>query len=117
MSDNTFSVNLDTQEEITIPKYTVWIGRREYSLKPMKRVIMPEGVKEIGAEAFWMCEQLESINLPESLVTIGEEAFTGCKSLKELRLPAGLQEIGRCAFPWRSGLKTLTIPEGCTVKG
>ena len=117
MSDNTFSVDLDTPEEITIPKYTAWIGRREYSLKPMKRVIMPEGVKEIGAEAFWMCEQLESINLPESLVTIGEEAFTGCKSLKELRLPAGLQEIGRCAFPWRSGLKTLTIPEGCNVKG
>ncbi len=116
MSDSS-TVNTDTLGVMTIPKYTVWIGRGEYARRLMKRVIMPEGVKEILAEAFRGCENLESISLPESLVTIGDEVFSGCKSLKELSLPSGLKEIGRSAFPSESSLKTITIPEGCVVKG
>ena len=48
------------------------------------RLVIPEGVTEIGARAFSDCEGLEEIVLPKSLKKIGEGCFAGCISLKKV---------------------------------
>ena len=41
----------------------------------MKDINLPEGLKEIGDEAFYDCNSLESIYIPESVEKIGKRAF------------------------------------------
>lgn len=51
-------------------------------------IVIPEGVKEIGSSAFFMCESLEEVYLPKSITTLhtsyGSNLFPECISLKEV---------------------------------
>ena len=51
-----------------------------YGIPSIKRVVLPEGVREIGARAFAQSGLVE-INLPDSLVFIDDTAFEGCGPL------------------------------------
>ena len=53
-------------------------------------IVIPEGIKTIGAFAFAGLTKLEKITLPSTLVTIGQGAFEGCTSLN---LVAGLENV------------------------
>ena len=59
---------------------------------------IPDGVKVIGYNAFFECEQLASITIPESVEVIEESAFESCKSLKYVFIPKNVKEIKDCAF-------------------
>lgn len=48
------------------------------------KLVIPEGVTEIGAGAFQSCTGLEEIVLPKSLKKIGGDCFSGCTSLKKV---------------------------------
>ncbi len=65
--------------------------------KTLKKVVLPEGLEEIGNYALQGCEALESINIPSTVKKIGD-SFSWCKSLKHLTFPAGLESIAREAF-------------------
>lgn len=104
-------------------------------------VTIPEGVTEIGANAFRNCGRLATINLPSSLTTIGENAFAGTPWLKAqgefvtvsgtlikyngpggaVTIPDGVVKIGAKAFgslsggPENSAVTSVTIPEGVTA--
>jgi hypothetical protein len=69
-------------------------------------LILPEGVKEIGEEAFSKCACLKMVKLGSELVTICARAFGGCSALLELVLPDGVKEIGQEAL---SGCRNLLI--------
>lgn len=43
--------------------------------KTIQKVVIPEGVKEIGFQAFFGCLQLEEVSLPTSVTNIEVEAF------------------------------------------
>lgn len=45
-------------------------------------LIIPEGVTEIGAQAFKGCTGITSVVIPDSVVKIGAEAFSGCTGLE-----------------------------------
>ena len=47
------------------------------------KVVLPEGVKAIGNNAFENCINLEEIELPNSLESLGSEAFINCTNLKK----------------------------------
>jgi hypothetical protein len=64
----------------------------------LTEVILPEGIEEIGADAFNGCIYLADIDLPDSLRVIGDRAFDSCKKLKDLRLPEGVRTIGEDAL-------------------
>ena len=65
--------------------------------RTLRRVYMPEGVCEIGDEAFRGCKALCLADLPESLQSIGDRAFMGT-SLRTLRISASVSEIGVSAL-------------------
>lgn len=77
----------------------------------LKKVEIPESVKEIDDEAFRDCTSLETVVIPDGVVRIGWYAFLGCKSLADLTIPDSVTEIKRMAFSG-SGLRTVTLPDG-----
>lgn len=54
------------------------------SFSDSPKLVIPEGVTEIGANAFGSCSDLEEIVLPKSLKKIGGDCFAGCTSLKKV---------------------------------
>ena len=65
----------------------------------MKKVVLPEGVRVIGEEAFASLTALEELSLPSTVEEIGPYAFwsSGTEAL-ELVIPKGVKSIGEDAF-------------------
>lgn len=84
----------------------------------VEKVVVKEGVKAIGYEAFaadaW---SLTSVSLPDSLTLIALDAFNGCTALTEIALPGGVTEIQRNAFYGCKTLKRISIPAAVTAIG
>ena len=91
-------------------------------------VVVPEGVTEIGEDAFAVVEQigtysfytanrsLRSISLPEGLKTIGSNAFRDCLYLAKIVFPDTISEIGASAFQG-TGLTDIYLPKSLKKVG
>ncbi|MBR1529025.1 MAG: leucine-rich repeat domain-containing protein [Oscillospiraceae bacterium] len=86
-----------------------------------EKIVIPDGVKKIGAFAFGhaeheddFCPNLKEVVLPESVTEIGKFAFCHCKSLVKIQLPENLKVIGREAFRKCSQLRNINLPDGLT---
>ena len=51
----------------------------------LKKIIIPEKLKEIKQGAFWNCTYLEEVNFPSYLTNIESQAFQYCVSLKAIK--------------------------------
>ncbi len=78
-------------------------------------IIVPEGVKKLGAWVFSYDVNVEVIQLPESLEEIGESAFEYCSVLKEIRIPSKIKKIPPNAFFDCSKLEKVILPEGLEI--
>ena len=92
------------------------------SLKPenyrnIEKVVIPEGYKSIGKNAFSSCVKLKKVVLPRSLEYLGDDCFAGCSSLESINLPEGLRSIPHGAFSWCSQLKKIVFPESLFSMG
>lgn len=63
-----------------------------------KRVVIPDGVTEIGTGAFKNCPDVEELVLPESLECLESFAFAGLSSLKKINIPEKIHCITDNAF-------------------
>ena len=72
-------------------------------------VEIPDGVTEIGREAFHFCDSLKSVVIPQSVTSIGRESFSWCKSLESAVI--GANKIGNVAFERCPKLKSVTFSE------
>lgn len=66
--------------------YSGWWEKNITIAKNATKIIVEEGVTEIGAAFFSEMSKVTSITLPNSLTTISYEAFRGCSSLTSLTL-------------------------------
>jgi len=55
----------------------------------LKEVVLNEGLKKIGIEAFHRCDSLESITFPSTLREIIDGAFKDCNNLKQIVINEG----------------------------
>ena len=62
------------------------------------KIVIPDGVTGIAAEAFMGCDGLTEVYLPDSIREIGYKAFFGCRKLAHIRIPESLTRIGDYAF-------------------
>lgn len=110
------------------------------NVKTIKKVVLPETIREIRGGAFNNAANLEEINLPEAITEIKGDTFRDCSSLKKIIIPdnvtrigghaffndvslekvvisenSQLGEIGSSAFRNCDSLKEITIPEGTIV--
>ena len=83
----------------------------------IKRVVIQQGVRAIGDQAFYYCENLTSVTIPDSVTSIGGSAFSGCSGLTSVTIPDGVTSIGDYAFSDCSGLTSVTIPSSVTSIG
>ncbi len=77
------------------------------------RVTVPDGINEIGEEAFAYAD-VETVILPDGLRIIGESAFEGCDALKTIIIPHGVTDIGFRAFAGCEELEAVTVPDSVT---
>ena len=79
---------------------------------------VPESLKRVTItaatyiypEAFYGCENIESIGLPNTLTWIGGSAFENCSSLTSIVVPDSIESIGKFAFRGCNSLEKITIP-------
>ena len=76
----------------------------------LKEVVLNEGLKIIGLNAFKGCKLLQSIIIPSTVVEIGESAFEDCNNLREVVFHEGITKIKKNAFKCCSSLVSVTIP-------
>lgn len=90
-----------------IPKNAFWYQSEQYTpgseyidCIPLRRIILPDGLEEIGEGAFCYAIDLEDVNFPNSLKVINKRCFSDCISLNvnPLIIPEGVEEIGYMAF-------------------
>lgn len=120
----------DDIREITVPEDVQKIDCTFSGYKKLKRAILPEGLEEIGDNAF-ACSGIESVNFPASLRKVGKSAFfqteitsvcpgenfteiemhafSCCDKLKDVVLPVGLKKIAANAFS-DSALTHIEVP-------
>ena len=85
--------------------------------KNITKLIIPEGITEIGVDAFKDCSGLTDIEFPSSLEKIGSNAFNGCNSLKELNLQSNVKYIDDYAFKGCTNLTDVKLPDGLLTLG
>lgn len=71
---------------------------------------VPDTVKVINENAFYLCSNLYKINFNDNLEKVSDKAFLKCGSLSELNLPKNLKEIGVDSFSYCDSLKLVEIP-------
>ena len=74
------------------------------------KVVVEDGVCDIGEEAFLNAESLESVELAESVTIIGDRGFYGCKNLKNVKFNS-VSYIGSMAFYGCMSFTDIEIPE------
>ena len=83
----------------------------------MKKVVLPEGCKYIGAGAFSGNNQLDTVLLPSTLTAIHQEAFKGCTKIKHITIPEKVKAINSSTFNGCSALRRVEIPDSVSTIG
>jgi hypothetical protein len=107
--------------DVTVPR-TVDIGGRTCEVVgigsgafngngSIRRVSIPDSVREIGRYAFFRCGSLERVDLPAGLKAIGEGAFCKCGRLSPPSFPRGLETIGQQAFLGCESFDRVLVPK------
>lgn len=95
---------------VTVPEGVTEIGYEAFEGNPyIKCVILPDSLKKIGAHAFSK-SGIEEIEVPESVFGIGYEAFYECKNLRKVILPDQLEVLERSMFTDCHSLTEIELP-------
>lgn len=89
-----------------------------YECENLQSVTISDGITVIGNRAFEGVHDGDTeFTLPSTLTTIGENAFWNVNGLKTLILPDGLESIGNSAFAYCNGLTEVELPATLTSIG
>ena len=80
-------------------------------------VEIPNSVTSIGESAFFQCMRLTSVTIGNSLTRIGKRAFENCVALLSVEFPNSLTNIEEFAFQNCFVLTSITIPNSVTSIG
>ncbi len=100
-------------EKVVMGNGVTELGEGAFSNCDAKSVVLSAGLSELPARAF-EGSGVESIDVPASVKSIGESAFASCKSLTSLTLHEGLESVGALAFSTIDELPTLKLPSTLT---
>jgi len=75
----------------------------------VKKIIIEEGIEEIGDYAFLGCKNLKEIVLPSTLKKIGKYSFVLSNNIKIINIPDSVKYIGREAFKGWNENQTINV--------
>ncbi len=87
-------------KEYTIPMGVKSIADYACARSRLINVIIPESVTNIGRNAFFDCNNLESAFIPNGVESIGLAAFCACVNLRNVSIPQSVKSIGDAAFAY-----------------
>lgn len=73
-------------------------------------VVLEEGLRHIGRNAFGNCEKLNSVEMPNSVESLGYWAFQRCKTLTEVVMSESVTWIDTSCFSNCHKIKTMSLP-------
>ena len=103
--------NYESQEpRVVIPNGVEEIGDKAfYVCSRVKEIIIPPSVKKIADCAFYKCG-LVTIEIPDGVTYLGQEAFRDCEYLKSVRIGNGIDRIKAYTFKNCHNLERLELP-------
>lgn len=105
-------------QSTTIPNGVTNIGDNAFAgCTGLTSIAIPNGVTSIGDDAFCRCSNLTNLSIGNNVTSIGEYAFYSCSSLTAITIPNSVTNIGDNAFSGCTGLTAITIPNGVTSIG
>ena len=111
IKDGVITKYIGKKVKFRLPDGIKEIGEDAFSLNDdIDTVIIPEGVTKLHDSAFATCRGLVQVVLPSTLKSIGDGAFMFC-NLTSMDLPNGLEEIGAGAFQNCRNIHEMTVPE------
>ncbi|MDR0330314.1 MAG: leucine-rich repeat domain-containing protein [Chitinispirillales bacterium] len=82
-------------------------------LSELKSATIPGSVAEISVKMFDKCTSLMSVTIKDGVTSIQYDAFAQCERLEFITIPNSVKKIGQGAF-YKSGLTSVTIPSSVT---
>lgn len=103
-------------KKVVINEGITEIGSDIFShFRSMETIELPNSLCYIGKYAFDYCDQLKTVSIPDSVTWIGEQAFSDCSRLESVSLSNNLASISEGTFYGCENLREIVIPEGVTV--
>ena len=90
---------------------TPWASYRDR----IKKVIVEDGITEVGVFACYSFSRLTDVSLPDTLTCISVAAFEDCEALRTISIPENVTEISASAFAGCSSLTSVNIPYGVSM--
>lgn len=83
----------------------------------LRRVILPESLRQIGEMAFSGCSHLRLLTIPGGVQRVGTLAFAKCSQLERVRIEPGVVQLGPSCFSKCTALKRVEMPASVTQIG
>lgn len=83
----------------------------------LRRVILPENLRQIGEMAFSGCSHLRLLTIPGGVQRVGTLAFAKCSQLERVRIEPGVVQLGPSCFSKCAALKRVEMPASVTQIG
>ncbi len=110
-----YAFNFSYTKNVEFPSTLQSIGYRAFRECNLQGdITIPEGVKNIGGQAFFYNTAMTSVKLPSTLEALGEQAFNSCSSLESINFPASIGIIPEGCCADCTNLSKVEIEEGIT---
>jgi hypothetical protein len=81
-----------------------------------KKIIIGEGITDIGIVFTQYFQRTEEVELPSTLTSIAETAFQKCSTLRKINIPDNIVSIGAWAFNLCTSLSDLVVSTDSKLK-
>ena len=103
--------------DVKLPQGLTQIGDQAfYNSDVENEMIFPESMRTIGYNAF-SNTKIKAAYMNDGITSIGNDAFSGCKYLENATYPSKAINISGGCFSGCNALRTFTIPEGISSIG
>ncbi len=94
-------------KKFTLPQTLREIERFAFIKSAMSSIVIPSSVNKIGASAFQLCQELETLVFPDGITEIAMGVASNCEKLSYVYIPSSVTSIGSDAFSWCVSLSTI----------
>ena len=100
-----------------MPRSSFYNGTAGKAKITLVSILLPSSLTSIGEYAFYLCENIKSINIGNLITNIGSRSFMGCYGLTAVTMGPSVITIQREAFQYCYALKNITFSENITYIG
>ena len=105
---------INGEPTFVVPDYITCLNNYVFANTPIKNVIIPPTVTELGDGVFYSCDNIEQVEIPDSVNKLGKKIFAYCKNLKKAVFPKSATVIPEDTFHLNYSLTDFVIPKGVT---